>query len=95
MSIDGRATILKLLVHGTSLRSTSEITDASINTVTKLLVAAGEACAAYHDAMVRNVKRAQARLVKYEGQLPDAVQRLKNYRRNRDALKKWLKEQGQ
>ncbi len=56
MSIDGRATILKLLVHGTSLRSTSEITDASINTVTKLLVAAGEACTAYHDAMVRNVR---------------------------------------
>ena len=56
MSIGNRATILKLLVHGTSLRSTSEITGASINTVTKLLVAAGEACAAYHDAMVRNVR---------------------------------------
>ena len=56
MSIGNRATILKLLVHGTSLRSTSEITDASINTITKLLVAAGEACAAYHDATVRNVR---------------------------------------
>ena len=48
-------------MHGTSLRSTSEITGASINTVTKLLVAAGKACSAYHDATVRNVssKRVQ------------------------------------
>ena len=61
MTIEKRATILKLLVHGSSLRSTSEITGASINTVTKLLVAAGEACAAYHDSTVRNVssKRVQ------------------------------------
>ena len=61
MSIADRARILKLLVHGSSLRSTSEITGASINTVTKLSVAAGEACAAYHDAAVRNVssKRVQ------------------------------------
>ena len=56
MSIEKRATILKLLVHGSSLRSTSEITDASINTVTKLLIAAGEACSAYHDEAVRNVR---------------------------------------
>ena len=61
MSIGKRATILKLLVHGSSLRSTSEITGASINTVTKLSIEAGEACAAYHDAAVRNVssKRVQ------------------------------------
>ena len=37
------------------MRSISRITGVSINTVTKLLVDAGEVCAAYHDAAVRNV----------------------------------------
>lgn len=41
------------------MRSISRITGASINTVTKLLVDAGEACAAYHDETVRNVKAAK------------------------------------
>lgn len=40
------------------MRSISRITGVSINTVTKLLVDAGEACAAYHDETVRNVKAA-------------------------------------
>ncbi len=50
-----RATILGMLVEGSSLRSISRITGASINTVTKLLVDAGEACIAYHDEHVRGV----------------------------------------
>lgn len=50
-----RATILNMLVEGSSMRSISRITGVSINTVTKLLVDAGEACAAYHDETVRNV----------------------------------------
>ena len=54
-----RVTILNLLVEGSSMRSISRITGASINTVTKLLEDAGKACAAYHDATVRNVKAAQ------------------------------------
>lgn len=37
------------------MRSISRITGVSINTVTKLLVDAGMACAAFHDATVRNV----------------------------------------
>ena len=37
------------------MRSISRITGVSINTVSKLLVEAGEACAAYHDETVRNV----------------------------------------
>ena len=37
------------------MRSTSRIEEVSINTVTKLLVDTGNACAAYHDATVRNV----------------------------------------
>lgn len=41
------------------MRSISRITGVSINTVTKLLVDAGEACAAYHDETVRDVKAAK------------------------------------
>jgi IS1 family transposase len=51
-----RAQILNLLCEGASLRATSRIADVSINTVTKLLVDAGAACATYHDEQVRNVK---------------------------------------
>ena len=51
-----RATILHLLVEGTSLRATARLTKTSINTVTRLLVEAGDACAAYHDQAVRHVK---------------------------------------
>lgn len=43
------------------MRSVSRLTDASINTVSKLLVDAGRFCAGFHDANVRNVnaKRVQ------------------------------------
>jgi IS1 family transposase len=56
-----RAKILQLLVEGNSLRATSRITGASINTVTKLLVEAGQACAWYQDTVLRNLpcKRVQ------------------------------------
>ena len=37
------------------MRATSRIAKVSINTVTKLMVEAGEACAAYHDGAVRDV----------------------------------------
>ena len=50
-----RVQILNMLVEGSSLRSISRITGVSINTVTKLLVDAGTACAAYHHEHVRNV----------------------------------------
>ncbi len=51
-----RVQILNMLCEGSSMRSISRVVDVSINTVTKLLVDAGTACAAYHDAHVRNVK---------------------------------------
>ncbi len=38
------------------MRSISRVVDVSINTVTKLLIDAGEACGAMHDEMVRDVK---------------------------------------
>lgn len=50
-----RVMILSLLVEGMSMRSISRTVGVSINTVTKLLVEAGEACAAYHDETVRDV----------------------------------------
>lgn len=53
---DKRAAILTLLCEGNSLRAATRITGVSINTVTKLLVDAGRACEAFHDAAVRNVK---------------------------------------
>lgn len=51
-----RAQILTLLVEGTSMRSITRITGVSINTVSKLLVEAGQLCAAYHSRTVQNVK---------------------------------------
>ena len=55
LSTSQRATILRMLVEGSSLRSISRVTGASINTVTKLLVDAGRACITYHDEHVRGV----------------------------------------
>jgi IS1 family transposase len=55
LPISKRAQILNCLVEGNRLRAAGRIADVSINTVYKLLVDAGEACAAYHDAHVRNV----------------------------------------
>ncbi len=50
-----RAQILSMLVEGMSMRSVTRITGVSINTVSKLLIDAGNACAEYHDKTVRNV----------------------------------------
>ena len=51
-----RVMILNGLCEGMSMRSTSRMADVSINTVTKLLVDAGETCLALHDELVRGVK---------------------------------------
>jgi IS1 family transposase len=50
-----RSQILHLLVEGNSLRSASRIADVSINTVTKLLVEAGQVCSNYQDQALRNL----------------------------------------
>src|SRR5690242_8136744 len=59
LPLEKRAQILSMLCEGSSMRSISRVADVSINTVTKLLVDAGAACAAYHDEHVRNVKAAR------------------------------------
>jgi IS1 family transposase len=51
-----RVQILSMLCEGSSMRSISRVVDVSINTVTKLLIDAGEACADLHDKQVRDVK---------------------------------------
>lgn len=61
LSLEKRVQILSMLVEGSSMRAISRVVGASINTVTKLLVDAGNACSAYHDEKVRNLtcKRVQ------------------------------------
>jgi hypothetical protein len=56
LPVTKRIQILGLLVEGNSLRATSRLADVSINTVTKLLVDLGAACADYHDQFVRDVR---------------------------------------
>jgi len=56
LPIEKRAQILGLLVEGNSLRATSRLADVSINTVTKLLVEVGQACAQYQDGELRNLR---------------------------------------
>jgi len=56
LSTEKRVLILNLLVEGMSMRSISRTVGVSINTVTKLLVAAGEACADFHDETVQDVE---------------------------------------
>jgi len=50
-----RVQILSMLCEGSSMRSVSRVVDVSINTVSKLLAEAGEACAAIHDELVHDV----------------------------------------
>lgn len=57
-----RARILHMLCEGMSIRAITRLTGASKNTVAKLLVDAGKACAAYHDANVRDVKAARVQV---------------------------------
>ena len=56
LPLETRVQILSMLCEGSSMRSISRVADVSINTVSKLLVDAGKACAAFHDEKVRGVK---------------------------------------
>lgn len=55
LPLETRVQILSMLCEGSSMRSISRVTGVSINTVSKLLVDAGNACAAFHDKAVRAV----------------------------------------
>jgi IS1 family transposase len=55
LSLQERARILGFLVEGNSMRAASRMADVSINTITKLLVDVGTACAVYQDKTLRNL----------------------------------------
>ena len=55
ISPDKQARILNLLVEGASMRSITRIEGCGINTVKRLVIAAGKACMEYHDRHVRDV----------------------------------------
>lgn len=55
LPLEKRVQILTLLCEGSSMRSISRVCDVSINTVSKLLVDAGNACVAFHDENVRGL----------------------------------------
>ena len=61
LTTERRAQIISCLVEGNSIRATSRMTGAAKNTVVKLLVDVGEACAEYQDRALRNLscKRVQ------------------------------------
>ncbi len=55
LSIERRARIIGCLVEGNSLRATARMTDTAINTVVKLLIDVGMACAEYQNQSLRNL----------------------------------------
>ena len=59
LSTERRAAVVAALVEGNSLRATSRLTGVARMTVEKLLRELGAACAAHHDATVRNLKSAR------------------------------------
>jgi IS1 family transposase len=56
LSTERRAAVVAALVEGNSLRAASRLTGVARMTVEKLLRDLGAACAAHHDATVRNLK---------------------------------------
>ncbi|MDE2434884.1 MAG: IS1 family transposase [Sphingomonadales bacterium] len=56
LPLSKRVQILAMLCEGSSMRSISRVADVSINTVSKLLVEAGEAAIAIHSEYVQNVR---------------------------------------
>lgn len=55
LSTEKRAQVIGCLVEGNSIRGTVRMTDVAKNTITKLLVDLGEACAGYQDRALRNL----------------------------------------
>jgi transposase-like protein len=53
LPIEKKVQILSMLCEGSSMRSISRVADVSINTVSRLLVDAGKACATFHNEKVQ------------------------------------------
>jgi IS1 family transposase len=56
LPLETRVQILSMLVEGSSMRSAARVADVSINTVSKLLIDAGTACANFHHERVQGVR---------------------------------------
>src|SRR5260370_29875708 len=86
-----RVQILSLLCEGSSMRSISRLVDVSINTVTRELVLAGQACADFHDRTVRNVqsKRVQCDEIWSFVEMKEKITRQKNDDRPDPAWHNW------
>ncbi len=56
LSLEKRAQVVSALIEGNSVRATVRMTGICKDTVLKLLVDLGTACASYHDRHVRNVR---------------------------------------
>lgn len=56
LPLEKRIQIHSLLCEGSSIRSVSRVVGVSINSVSKLLVDVGAACAAYHDGHARMIR---------------------------------------
>lgn len=55
LSTEERAKVVNCLIEGRSLRSTVRLTGVAEKTVSRILLEFGEACAAYHDKIMRNL----------------------------------------
>ena len=55
LSLETRKLIIRCLVEGQSIRATARTADVSKNTVTKLLIDAGKACADLQDKVLRDL----------------------------------------
>lgn len=62
LSLDKQVQVIRLLVEGNSLRSTSRITGIAINTVMSLLVRAGHAAQAYQDSKLQQLTCARLQI---------------------------------
>jgi len=56
LSHSDRARILHLLCEGSSIRSVTRLLNVGKNTVIRLMIESGKACAAYHDVHARNLQ---------------------------------------
>lgn len=56
LSLEKRKAVVAALVEGNSLRATSRMADVARNTVSKLLLDIGDACAKYQDENLRNLR---------------------------------------
>src|SRR5258708_35304905 len=56
LSTERRAMVVRALIEGNSVRATARMTGVGKDAILKLIPDMGKACAAFHDAVVRNVR---------------------------------------